>query len=456
VSAQPVRYLAEHAWLPGGLLAGVLLEVEDGRFSQVRALGDGEQRPGEARVLRGVIFPGFANAHSHAFHRALRGRTHGDGGTFWTWREAMYRVAGRLDPDSYLRLARAVYAEMALAGVTCVGEFHYVHHAPGGRRYDDPNVMAEALRQAAREAGIRITLLDTAYLAGGLGPEGHAPLDASQRRFGDGDGDAEAWAERVRELKSSAELRVGAAIHSVRAVPAGSLSAIAAAASAGLGGSREPAPVHVHLSEQPAENETCLAYYGRTPATLLAEHGVWTEHATAVHATHLSPADITLLGASQTTVCLCPTTERDLADGIGPARALADAGAPLSLGSDQNAVVDLLEEARGLESHERLASLRRGRFTPAELVAALTAHASLGWADAGRLAAGARADFVEVRRDSVRTAGARPEQVGLAATAADITTVVVDGTEVVADGRHRLGDVAALLADAVSSLWVED
>ena len=456
MSAQPVRYLAEHAWLPGGLLAGVLLEVEDGRFSQVRALGDGEQRPGEARVLRGVIFPGFANAHSHAFHRALRGRTHGDGGTFWTWREAMYRVAGRLDPDSYLRLARAVYAEMALAGVTCVGEFHYVHHAPGGRRYDDPNVMAEALRQAAREAGIRITLLDTAYLAGGLGPEGHAPLDASQRRFGDGDGDAEAWAERVRELKSSAELRVGAAIHSVRAVPAGSLSAIAAAASAGLGGSREPAPVHVHLSEQPAENETCLAYYGRTPATLLAEHGVWTEHATAVHATHLSPADITLLGASQTTVCLCPTTERDLADGIGPARALADAGAPLSLGSDQNAVVDLLEEARGLESHERLASLRRGRFTPAELVAALTAHASLGWADAGRLAAGARADFVEVRRDSVRTAGARPEQVGLAATAADITTVVVDGTEVVADGRHRLGDVAALLADAVSSLWVED
>ena len=454
MSPRPVRYLAEHAWLPGGVRAGVLLEIEHGRFTQVRALGDGDHRPGDVRLLRGVVFPGFANTHSHAFHRALRGRTHGMGGTFWTWRQAMYQVAGRLDPDSYLRLARAVYAEMALAGVTCVGEFHYVHHAPGGRRYDDPNVMAEALRQAAREAGLRITLLDTAYLAGGLGPDGHAPLDQLQRRFGDGD--AESWAERVRELRCSAELRVGAAIHSVRAVPAGSLTAIAEAASAGLCGSDSPAPVHVHLSEQPAENEACLSYYGRSPAALLAEHGVWTAAATAVHATHLSPADIALLAASGTTICLCPTTERDLADGIGPARALADAGATLSLGSDQNAVVDLLEEARALESHERLASLRRGRFTPRELVAAMTAHASLGWPDAGRLAAGARADFVAVRRDSVRTAGAVPEQIAMAATAADVAAVVVDGAEVVTDGRHRLGDVAALLADAVGSLWRED
>jgi formiminoglutamate deiminase len=454
LNTRPIRYVAEHAWLPGGIRARVLLEIEQGRFTQVRALGDGEHRPDDARLLRGVAFPGFANTHSHAFHRALRGRTHGLGGTFWTWRQAMYRVAGRLDPDAYLHLARAVYAEMALAGVTCVGEFHYVHHGPDGRPYDDPNVMAEALRQAAREAGIRITLLDTAYLAGGLGPEGHAPLDHLQQRFGDGD--AAAWAERVSRLRSSAEMRVGAAVHSVRAVPAGSLSAIAAAASAGLGGSHKPAPVHVHVSEQPAENEACLAFYGRSPAAVLADHGVWTRHATAVHATHLSQADIALLGASRATVCLCPTTERDLADGIGPARALADAGAALSLGSDQNAVVDLLEEARGLESHERLASLRRGRFTPQELVAAMTAHASLGWADAGRLEAGARADLVAVRRDSVRTAGALPEQVSLAATAADVTTVVVDGIEVVTDGHHRLGDVAALMADAVDSVWSED
>lgn len=451
MSAPPVRYLAEHAWLPDGLAARVLLEVDQGRFTLARALGDGERRPDGARPLAGVVFPGFANAHSHAFHRALRGRTHGHGGTFWTWREAMYQVADRLDPDAYLRLARAVYAEMALAGVTCVGEFHYLHHAPGGRPYADKNAMAEALRQAAREAGIRITLLDTAYLAGGLGPAGHAPLDRVQRRFGDGD--AEAWAARVADLRSSAGMRVGAAVHSVRAVPAGSVAVIAAAARAGLGGSRGPAPLHVHLSEQPAENEACLAYYGRSPAALLADQGLWATPATAVHATHLTRADIGLLGASGATACLCPTTERDLADGIGPARALADAGAALSLGSDQNAVIDLLAEAAALESHERLASLRRGRFTPAELVAALTAHASLGWTDAGRLEAGARADFVVVRRDSVRTAGALPEQVHLAAAAADVTTVVADGAEVVTGGRHRLGDVPALLADAIGSLW---
>jgi formiminoglutamate deiminase len=451
VSMRPIRYLAEHAWLPGGVRARVLIEIAHGRFTQVRALGESEPAPDDTRPLRGVVFPGFANAHSHAFHRALRGRTHGLGGTFWTWREAMYRVAGLLDPDGYLRLARAVYAEMALAGMTCVGEFHYLHHSPGGRPYDDPNVMAEALRQAAREAGIRITLLDTVYLAGGLGPEGHAPLDHLQRRFGDGN--AEAWADRVRELRSSQEMRVGAAIHSVRAVPAGDLATIAATASAGLGGSRQPACVHVHLSEQPAENEACLAYYGRSPAALLADHGVLTERATAVHATHLSQGDIALLGTSRATACLCPTTERDLADGIGPARALADAGATLSLGSDQNAVIDLIEEARALESHERLASLRRGRFTPGELVSAMTAHASLGWPDAGRLAAGARADLVAVRRDSVRTAGALPEQITLAATAADVTTVVNDGIEVVSDGHHRLGDVAALLAEAIGPLW---
>jgi formiminoglutamate deiminase len=335
---------------------------------------------------------------------------------------------------------------MALAGVTCVGEFHYVHHAPDGRPYDDPNAMSEALREAARDAGIRLTLLDTAYLAGGLSPRGHAPLDHLQRRFGDGD--AETWAKRVRGLRPSSRMRVGAAIHSVRAVPAASIPVIVATARTGLDG-----PLHVHLSEQPAENEACLGYYGRTPAALLADHGVWGEHATAVHATHLRPDDIALLGAAKVTACLCPTTERDLADGIGPARALADAGAPLSLGSDQHAVIDLIEEARALESHERLARLRRGRFTPAELIAALTAHASLGWPDAGRLEAGARADFVVVRRDTVRTAGSLPSQIMMSATAADIDTVVADGREIVSGGRHRLGDVAALLTDAIGALW---
>ncbi len=430
-------YWAPHALLPGGPAADVSVTVEGGRFAAVTA----GTASGGAERLPGVLLPGFANAHSHAFHRALRGRTHDGGGTFWTWREHMYAVAARLDPDSYRELARAAYAEMALAGVTAVGEFHYLHHGPGGRPYADPNAMAEALRAAAAEAGVRLTLLDTCYLAGGLDAGGYQPLTGVQERFGDGDADR--WAARVAALRPSAGMRVGAAVHSVRAVPAEALAVVAAAADG---------PLHVHLSEQPAENDACRARYGCTPTELLDRHGVLGPRTTAVHATHLTAGDVATLGRTGTTACLCPTTERDLADGIGPARALADAGAPLALGSDQHAVVDLLEEARAVEMHERLASRQRGRFTPAELLAALTRHAALGWSDTGRIETGARADLVAVALDSPRTAGCAPDQVLLAATAADVRTVLAAGEVVVRDGWHRLGDVGRLLADAIAPL----
>jgi formiminoglutamate deiminase len=438
-AGSPRRWFAEHALLPSGPARAVLLEVADGRFTAVTP----DSPDGDAERLAGVVLPGLADAHSHAFHRALRGRTHGGGGTFWSWREGMYAVAARLDPDSYLALARATFAEMALAGVTCVGEFHYLHHRPGGGAYDDPNAMGEALRQAAAEAGIRITLLDACYLAGGLTADGHTPLDERQRRFGDGT--VERWAERLHALRPSPGMRVGAAIHSVRAVPRESIGAVVRAA--------EGLPLHVHLSEQPAENDACLGFYGVTPTGLLDDEGALGPRTTAVHATHLTPGDLATLGRTGTTCCFCPTTERDLADGVGPARALRDAGSPLSLGSDQHAVVDLLEEARALEMHERLVSLQRGRFRPTELLAAATAHASLGWADAGRIEVGARADLVAVRLDSPRTAGSDPAQVLLSASASDIHTVVVDGAVVVTGGRHRLGDVGSLLQDAIAPLW---
>jgi formiminoglutamate deiminase len=434
---------AEHALLPSGPSRDVIVELQAGRIVAVRP---GSEAAG-ARRLPGVLLPGFANAHSHAFHRALRGRTHDQGGTFWTWRERMYAVAGRIDPDQYLALARATYAEMALAGVSSVGEFHYLHHAPGGGHYADPNVMAEALRQAAADAGVRLTLLDTAYLAGGLGPDGHLPLDEVQQRFGDGD--ITGWRDRVQALRESDGFRIGAAIHSVRAVPRPWLGDVAEFTR--LDG--EAAPLHVHLSEQPGENQACHDHYGCTPTELLAAAGVWGAATTAVHATHLTHSDITTLGSTATTACFCPTTERDLADGIGPAPALRAAGAALSLGSDQHAVIDLIEEARALESDERLVSLRRGRFTPAELLGFLTAHAGIGWPDAGRIEPGARADLVAVRLDTVRTAGSLPAQILLSATAADIDTVIVDGRTVVSGGRHRLGDVGALLKDAIEPLW---
>ncbi|MBA8793939.1 formiminoglutamate deiminase [Friedmanniella endophytica] len=437
---------AADALLPDGPARDVRIEIDAGRISTVTT----DTEPGDALRLPGVLLPGFADVHSHAFHRALRGRTHDDGGTFWTWRRLMYAVAARLDPDLMLRLARAVYAEAALAGVSAVGEFHYLHHAPGGVRYADPNAMAEALRQAAADAGVRLTLLDTAYLAGGLDPSGHRPLDPVQQRFSDGD--VGTWAARVAALPDSAGLRVGVAIHSVRAVPAGDLSAVGSFARSGLGrGADDPRPLHVHLSEQPAENAAALGFYGRTPTALLERAGVLGPGTTAVHATHLTEADVATLGAHRTGVCFCPTTERDLADGIGPARLLADAGCMLSLGSDQHAVLDLVEEARALELGERVRSGRRGCFSPAELLAALTRHQAIGWPDAGRIAVGARADLVAVRTDTVRTAGARPEQIVFAATAADVDTVIVDGEPVVRDGRHRLGDVGALLAEVIAA-----
>jgi formiminoglutamate deiminase len=322
---------------------------------------------------------------------------------------------------------------MALAGITAVGEFHYLHHGPDGTRYADPNAMGHALIAAAGEAGIRITLLDTLYLTADV--DG-APLTGVQRRFGDGTFDA--WAGRVAALRGDRHARIGAAAHSVRAVPAPGLAALAGRA-----------PLHVHLSEQRAENDRCRAVHGCTPTELLHRHGMLGPGTTAVHATHLTDDDVKTLGGTGTGVCLCPTTERDLADGIGPGRALADAGSPLSLGSDSHAVIDLLAEARALEMHERLATERRGHFAAADLLAAATAHAALGWDDAGELAAGRRADLVAVSLDSVRTAGVEPAGAVFAATAADVTHVVADGRLIVADGRHAGFDVPAALRDTV-------
>jgi formiminoglutamate deiminase len=356
----------------------------------------------------------------------------------------MYALAARLEPDSYFSLARAVFAEMALAGFTAVGEFHYLHHDQHGHSYADPNAMGHALIQAATEAGIRLTLIDVCYLAGGLAARGHLPLDPLQARFADADVDQ--WETRIGSLEDSDRVRVGAAAHSVRAVPAEALTKIGEAA-----GER---PLHVHLSEQPAENAATQAFYGRTPTELLDDHGLLGPRTTAVHATHLTDTDIKALGGTRTSACFCPTTERDLADGIGPARRLADAGSPLTLGSDQQAVVDPFEELRGLEMHERLASGKRGRFTPSDLImiASEDGYRSLGWADGGRIADGAPADFVVVRSDSVRTMGARPDQIAYAASGADVDQVVVAGQPIVRDGQHQLGSPARLLESALDQL----
>jgi formiminoglutamate deiminase len=313
----------------------------------------------------------------------------------------MYDLASRLDPDRYLSLATAVYAELVVAGWTCVAEFHYLHHVPGARR---STVMADALRAAAARAGIRLTLLDTCYLTGGFGAGGIVTgLTPEQVRFGDAT--VAAWADRLgAHPADTATSRRGAAIHSVRAVPREALPEVVAAA--------RTRPLHVHLAEQASEVADCRAAYGVSPARLLHDSGVLGPQTTAVHAIHLDDTDIRLLGDSGVNVAACPTTEADLADGIGPFAELAAAGCPILLG------------------------------------------AALGWPGNGVLAPGAACDLVAVRADSPRTAGCRPEQIPLAATASDVGTVVVGAAVVAEGGRHvELGDVGALLQAAIAAVW---
>jgi formiminoglutamate deiminase len=415
-------YLLERAWVDGAVRDDVLVEVEDGRFTRVEPGASG------GALLAGLTIPGLANCHSHAFHRALRGRTQRERGTFWTWRELMYDVAGRLEPETYFALARATYREMVAAGITSVGEFHYLHRRRDGRTYKHPNVMRHALETAADEAGLRLCLLDAAYFSSGFG----TPPEGAQVRFSDGD--VEGWAARAGEGP--------AAIHSVRAVPREQLPAF-----------RGRRPLHVHLSEQVAENEACLAAYGVTPARLLHEADVLGPDTTVVHATHLTDDDIELLGTTGTNVCITPTTERDLADGIGPASRLARAGCRITLGSDSHAVIDLFEEMRGLEMDERLATQERGHWTAAELLAAATGHATIGFGDAGAIAVGQRADLVTLDTTTPRTSGTGADEhtAVFAATSADVVQVVADGRVVYTKGDDE--EIGRELDEAIGALW---
>jgi formiminoglutamate deiminase len=437
-----VRLWCEHAWLGGaGPEPGVLIETDGELIGSVIAR---TAPPTDAERLDGLVLPGLANAHSHAFQRALRGRTQRTTGSFWTWRRQMYELAGRLDPDSMLAVARAAFGEMALAGITVVGEFHYVHHGPGGKPYSDPNAMGYALVQAAEEAGVRLTLLDACYLHGGLEP------DPVQERFFDAD--VEAWIARVEAVELPARARLGAAVHSMRAVPPEPAAIVARWA-----GERR-LPVHAHVSEQPAENEASREVYGATPTGLLHFEGALSDRFTAVHATHVSAEDIALLGEARAFCCFCPTTERDLADGIGPARRLREAGCRLTVGTDSNSFIEPFEEARAVELDERLASGVRGGLEGSALLGAATVdgYASLGWETGGSIAPGCLADLVRVDLGGVRLAGGAAKDlidaVVFAAGADDVRDVIVGGHVVVRDGAHESLDVTRELTAAVGAL----
>lgn len=438
-------FFCDYAWLGGDTVtADVLITVDGDKIASVTA---GTPCPAGARRLSGLTMPGFANAHSHVFHRAIRGRGQQGVDSFWSWRDLMYSVAGALTPNSLYELALATYSEMSLAGVTSVGEFFYLHHDPDGHPYADPNIMGEAVVRAAQDAGLRITLLDTLYLQGGVDGREVAGV---QKRFSDGSW--EQWAARVGMLRGSDTFRPGAAIHSVRAVPRPALAPVAAFARS------HAMPLHAHVSEQPAENRESLDVYGLTPTQLLQEAGVLGADMTAVHATHLTDGDIAAYGASNTTICMCCTTERDLADGVGPAGRLLGAGAGLCVGSDAHMMIDLLEEGRAIELDHRLVSGRRGHVSVAQIAGSLTSGGarSLGW-DAGVIAPGKLADLTVIDLQSPRTAGATAGEilphVIFAATASDVRTVVRGGSVVVDDGRNlRVPDTGQTLAAVIGKI----
>ncbi|WP_437510288.1 formimidoylglutamate deiminase [Sorangium sp. So ce1099] len=352
-------------------------------------------------TARAIELPALASAHSHAFQRGMRGEAQRPGPSgaddFWSWRTAMYALAGSLTPESIHAISKVAYRELRAAGVRTVGEFHYVHHQPDGAPYADRTVLADAVIEAAREAGLRIALLRVVYARAGAGRE----PEGAQRRFSDASLDAAlADIDALRARYAGREdVRVGVAPHSVRAVPPAWLGEIARyAGERGL-------MLHMHVAEQPAEIEACLAETGRRPVELLAERGVLSERFVAVHATHLAPHEPALLGAARAFACLCPTTERDLGDGLPDVGALRAAGVRLCVGIDSHVITDPFEDLRGVELGERLRTGKRvtlrgegggqGGATPAEAlweIGSQRGAEACGFADAG--------GTIAIRRDA--------------------------------------------------------
>ncbi|MDB4941615.1 MAG: Formiminoglutamic iminohydrolase [Labilithrix sp.] len=310
---------------------------------------------------RSILLPALATAHSHAFQRAMRGAAQrppdeASGGDFWSWRGAMYRVAAALDPASIERVSRVAFRELFQAGVRTVGEFHYVHHQPGGEPYAERTAMSDAVIRAARAEGLRIALLRVAYHRAGPG----RPAEPEQRRFCDASVDdvlRDVDTLRARYAGDPA-VRIGVAPHSVRAVPPDWLPELAAYAS------QHDLPFHMHVAEQPREITECVAETGRRPIELLAERGVLGPRFVAVHATHLTKDEASMLGAARAFACVCPTTEADLGDGLPDLSALRQAGVRLCTGVDSHVVTDPFAELRALETLERLRTGKRVTFAP--------------------------------------------------------------------------------------------
>ncbi|MCM3870029.1 MAG: formimidoylglutamate deiminase [Pyrinomonadaceae bacterium] len=448
---------AKTFWLPDSIYT-------DGQFEERLGIAcdDGGQIVGlsdaasesikPVRLKNRALLPGLVNAHSHAFQRVIRGRTEyrtsNEKDSFWTWREMMYSAATRLTPEDIYDASRMAFLEMALNGITAVGEFHYVHNQPDGTPYDDPNLLAKEVVRAARDVGLRIALLRVAYARAGFQSE----PNPRQARFIESDW--ELYLDRVTKLrKDLAELAgqawVGVAPHSVRAVPLTYLKEVVRF------GNEQGLPIHMHLAEQPAEVSACIEEYGRSPVALLETEGLLSERFTGVHVIHITPKAAAMLAQASAMVCACPTTERNLGDGIVPVETFFRDNVRVSLGTDSQVQIDLLEDARELEYHLRLQRMERavlagedgaGRSSLAVKLfdcATINGAQSIS-APGGQLAPGLPADFFTVDLNDPSIAGASPDDLlssivfSLSRTA--VRDVVVGGKKIVEDGRHAAQD----------------
>jgi formimidoylglutamate deiminase len=495
------------AWLPdliftGGEFAAGFALVCDSYGTIVR-LARIDELKDEKRInlTQRALLPGMVNSHSHAFQRVLRGRTEYrtnnlafSGGllpaessvnptlnaqvsrdSFWTWREMMYSAATRLTPEDIYDASRMAFLEMALHGITAVGEFHYLHHQPDGTPYDDPNLLAKEVARAAGDVGLRIALLRVAYARSGFQTE----PNPRQARFIENDPDVylrnlekligdvrRGSSPTVREGSStqaehgvlpdgraSDTVWVGVAPHSVRAVPLDYLRKVITQAN------QTDLKVHMHVAEQPAEVSVCVEEYGRTPVALLQTEGLLSESFTAVHAIHVTPKAIPAFARTGAMVCACPTTERNLGDGVVPADQYFKHDVPICLGTDSHAQIDLLEDARELEYHLRLQKLERAVLGAASLFDCATTNGarSIG-APGGTLESGRAADFFTVALDDPAIAGASAEtllsNIVFSLPRAAVREVVVSGKPIVSEGQHLVQEeIVERFSDLQRRLW---
>jgi formimidoylglutamate deiminase len=453
----------ERGWLPDFLYTGDRFESGVAMFADasgriVRFSREPDDLARAARLPNSAMLPGLVNVHSHTFQRLIRGRTEhktsANRDTFWTWRESMYRAANSVTPEMIYRAARMAFLEMALSGITTVGEFHYLHHAPGGVPYENRNLLAMLILRAADEIGIRIALIRTAYVRAGWTRD----PDPGQIRFITPD--VEDFLRDTDDLQKSkvGKSTVAVAPHSVRAAPLEYLKEVAKYARA------NHLPMHMHVSEQPGEVSASIGEYGRRPVELLHDNGVLDANFTAIHAIHITPEEAGFLGTARSSICACPTSERNLGDGAVPADQLYAARASLCFGSDSNIQIDILEDARELEYHLRMNKLERVVLANDDslgrrLFRSATASGSASLqTSGGALEIGQPADFFTVDLNDPSIAGVSADSLlnhivfSLERTA--IRDVFVDGAPVITDGRHALqGVIVAEFAAAQKELW---